>query len=192
MQEIRPALLLVSITALLYMGIAFAELQRTKMTVNGIHSPIQVEVATSRLDDVKLEHGIYIFKIYCALDTCSVERMSLNECVQDKNGKLSFTPKTYSWTSQAGFLEASLSGNILEVIVFQATHHQLPAKILLTFDSITSVAPQLKSFKASGFIDSRLWPDTNSRFEYVPIEGDQWKQLDCPVFLPGIKGRRLD
>lgn len=26
-----------------------------------------------------------------------------------------------------------------------------------------------------------------SEIDYVPLYENQWKQLDCPVFLPGIK-----
>jgi len=154
--------------------------------VKGIQKPIQIVIAASNKDDSKFEGGIYLFKIHCALDSCSVERISLNECVNDKNGTLSFTPAVYTWASWAGFLEADLNGNFLDLTIFQGAQRQLPAKMELELDFSNSQAIQLKSFKATGFIDFRKWPDTDSRIEYIPVKGDQTKQLNCPVFLPGI------
>lgn len=182
MSIMKLIVLAATIALSLYTGPSFAKSQ-----LKNIHLPIRIEVGTSVRDDAKLEHGIYLFNINCvALDSCSLQRISLNECVQDKKGISSFTPKVYEWASWAGFLEANLSGNVLELMVFQGTHHQLPAKVVLTFDSLDPSFAQLKSFKASGFVDFRVWPEIDTRIEYVPLQSDRLKQLDCPVFLPGI------
>lgn len=188
-QKFRMPFTAVLVTlALCYSGLTFAKSHaNSKKRVKGINRPIQIEVAASIIDDTKLERGIYLFKIHCALGSCSLERLSLNECVKDKDDKLSFKPSTYTWSSWAGFLDASFSDNVLELTVFQGTHHQLPAKIILKLDFLDTHYVQLKSFKATGFIDFNKWPNTNTRIEYVPLQGDQFKQLDCPVFLPGIK-----
>lgn len=154
--------------------------------MKGAFAPIHVEVATTIRDGAKYENGIYLFKIDCALENCAVERISLNECVRNSGGQLSFSTKTYSWASWAGFLDFKLSSNKLELMVFQGTHRQLPAHVTLTFSAKPSPFTQLQSFKATGFIDFALWPEKNNLIEYIPIEGDQFKDLSCPVFLPGI------
>lgn len=187
MSKIKSAILFSGFSTLLSTCVAVAELQPKKMSVQGISSPIQIAIATSVLGDTKFEHGIYLFKIHCALDSCSLERLSLNECTADKEGKSSFKPSVYTWSSEAGFLEATLVDNVLELIVFQGTHHQLPAKMNLSLDFSTPRSVQLKSLKATGFIDFNKWPDTETRIEYIPLVGEQYKQLDCPVLLPGIK-----
>jgi hypothetical protein len=166
--------------------VLLAKQQPKQMTINGIRGPIHVEIAASIKGDVKLERGIYLFKIYCALESCNIERISINECIQIKNGTSSFRPRVDIWSSWAGFLEANLSGNVLELTVFQGTHHQLPAKVLLTFDRFDQGFMRLISFKASGFINLGAWPDIENRIEYAPLYGDQLKKLDCPVFLPGL------
>jgi uncharacterized protein YjbI with pentapeptide repeats len=185
--RIHLKIIFVSLVVLFYSKFTFAELQPNKtQNVKGINRPIDIEVAASIYDNAQLEHGIYLFKVHCALDSCSLERLSLNECVHDKEGKSSFKPSVYTWASWAGFLEASFSNNVLELVVFQGTHHQLPAKMILNLDFSNTHSVQLKSFNATGFIDFRKWPDTDTRIEYVPLQGDPFKQLDCPVFLPGI------
>ena len=170
---------------LTYSSLSSAKLQPPK-PVNDVSLPIHVEVAATIRDFKKYGHGIYLFKIDCALDSCSVERISLNECVRNANGQVSFKTKTYSWASWAGFLEVKITGNKLELMVFQGTHHQLPANITLTFSSLSPPFTQVKSFKATGFIDIAVWPEKTNFIDYIPIEGDQFKELDCPVFLPGI------
>lgn len=180
-----------SVVIICNIGFAFAESNpNTEKRVRGILRPIQIVIAASNKDDDKLERGMYLFKIHCALDSCSVERISLNECVSDKNGTLSFVPAVYTWVSWAGFLEANLNNNALELTIFQGTHHQLPAKIELELDFSNTQSVQVKSFKATGFIDLKKWPDTENRIEYVPLIGNQTKQLSCPVFLPGIKSEK--
>lgn len=168
--------------------LSFAKSEIKKISSEGIHPPIRIEVATTVRGDVKLEHGIFLFKIYCALDNCSLERISLNECVQDKKGISSFTPKTDYWNSWSKTLESSFSGNVLELLLFHTVNHNFPppAKVTLTFAPPLSPPFQLNYFKAREFIDVRAWPDTDTRIEYAPLQSDQLKQLDCPVFLPGI------
>lgn len=168
-----------------YASLAYAKLQPSK-TVKREFAPIHVEVATTIRGNSKYEHGIYLFKIDCALESCAVERISLNECARNSGGQLSFATKTYSWASWAGFLDFKLSDNKLELMVFQGTHHQLPAHIILTFSAKLPPFTELKSFKATGFIDFAVWPEKNNLLEYIPTEGDQFKDLSCPVFLPGI------
>ena len=183
-----PILLLMGIAMLSYTELSLAKYRPKQFTVNGVPFRVDLEVAASVRDDVKLEHGIYLFRINCAAESCSLERISLNECLKDKKGMSSFTPKVDDWSSWAGFLEANqLSDNVLELVIFQGTHHQLPAKMILTFIPDTPPFKQLKSFETSGFIDLRLFPDIDAHIDYVPLYGNQWKQLDCPVFLPGIK-----
>jgi hypothetical protein len=49
----------------------------------------------------------------------------------------------------------------------------------------------LKTFEATGFIDTNqslesFYANFDKRIEYVPVKGKILKNLDCPIFLPGI------
>ncbi|WP_367025617.1 hypothetical protein ABZN20_13910 [Methylococcus sp. ANG] len=184
MSKITRALFFFWSGMLLFQEYAFAK--RTDESVQNISIPIIIEVAATVSGALDSKHGVYLFKIHCALGACSLERISLNECMPNKEGKLYFVPKTYIWTSQAGFLKAELSKNVLELTVFQATHHQLPARVVVVFDVSDPPFTKLKSFEAGGFIDFMKWPDTDMRIQYTALPHDQLRQLDCPIFLPGI------
>lgn len=188
---------IVSITLLMSIGIvnarslpdenqAIKKSSSTTSYVNGVPFSIDLTVTASVQGDEQLEQGIYVFKLKCAANSCGLERFSLNECTT-KNGVTSFIPKVDSWNSWSGFLEAKqLSNTQLELVVFQAFEHLLPARIILTFDPKELPFKKLTSFEGSGFIDGRLWPDINTRIGYTGLHGDRNKLLDCPVFLPGI------
>lgn len=180
------SIVLLFVAILCNIKFAFAE---DNSKVRGIERPISLTIAASNKDDDKLDHGIYIFRIHCASDSCSLERISMNECVNDKNGSLSFTPTVDSWVSWAGSLEANLNDNVLELDVFERTPHLSPAKMKLELDFSNAQSVQIKSFKATGFFNSKKWPGTD-KVEYVPLTGDQTKQLNCPVFLPGITSEK--
>lgn len=158
--------------------------------VRGIQRPILLTIAASSKNDDNFERGVFLFKIHCVLESCSLERISFNECVEDKNGSPSFTPRVDTWASWAGFLEADLKGNFLGLTIFQATHHTFPAKVELELDFSNAKFVQAKSFKATGFLDSNKWPETGGVIEYVPVVGNQTRKLNCPVFLPGIKSNK--
>jgi hypothetical protein len=158
--------------------------QQPKKIINGVHSPIDIKIAAIALGDGKSDQGVYIFNINCALDSCILRRISLNECGQNEQGQLGFTPKTYEWASWAGFLEGNLTGNTLELVVFQGTHHQLPAYVSLSFDTQNPPFTGLQAFKATGFIDFMIWPITDKRIEYIPLAEDF-----CREFIKQTLGR---
>ncbi len=157
--------------------------------VNGVPFFIDLKFSASVRGDDTLKCGVYLFKLKCAADApCDLERISLNECVTDKEGITSFSPKVDQWNTWSKFLDVKqLSNNQLELVAYQAFERLLPAKIILSFNTEKPYFKILKSFEASDFIDGLLWPNISTRIEYVPIQGDQMKQLDCPVFLPGIR-----
>lgn len=161
-------------------------ISNNKNPVTGIQAPIEIVIAAKNKNDYKFDRGVYLFKIHCALGSCSVERISLDECVNDKIGSLSFTPEIDKWTSWAGFLEANLRDDVLELTIFQRTHRTSIAKIELKLSFLDSKSVQVKSFKATGFENTKHGPSSENLIEYIPLVGDQVKQLSCPVFLPGI------
>jgi hypothetical protein len=75
----------------------------------------------------------------------------------------------------------------LEITVYQAFGHGLPAKMILTFDAQGQPFSKLVGIKTSGFIDYRYFPDQLKPIEFVPIETDRLKTLNCPVFLHGLR-----
>jgi len=161
----------------------------TQDRVTGVTFPFEFEVATSKFNSVKIEQGIELFKIQCAPEMCSLTRILLNNCIQNAKGQVFSKPGGGTITTQSSFLEAKLLGNKLELVLYQATHHSFPAKIIATFEDLS--LSKLKSFTATDFIDSSLgakyfYEHLDARVEYIPFQGNQFKKLDCPVFLPGI------
>lgn len=101
--------------------------------VKGVPFNIDLAVTAFVRGDEELKQGIYLFKLKCSSDaSCGLERFSLNECATDKDGMISFMPRVDHWNSPA-FLEATqLSNTKLELVVYQAFEHLMPAKIVLT------------------------------------------------------------
>ena len=178
-------LLFFSLTMILHYTHSRAD---TQDRVTGITFPFEFEVATSEFNSEKIEQGIVLFKIQCAPEMCSVSQILLDNCKQNTKDQGFSKPGGGIMTTQSSFLEASLSGNELELVWYQATHHSFPAKIIATFDD--SSLTKLKAFNAIGFLDTSIGISallTHDKFlEYIPFHGNQFKKLDCPVFLPGI------
>jgi hypothetical protein len=163
--------------------------QQKTLAVNGVPYYVDSEIAVGALGDELLAHGIYLFHLRCSSDLyCSLDRILLNECVRTKNGDVNFIPRVDNWsTSPGGRLDVKqVPNNELALIVYQAFGNQLPAKISLTFDTKGPAFRRLIGFKRTGFIDGRLRPDITTRVEYMPVQGDRKKTLDCPVFLHGL------
>jgi hypothetical protein len=157
--------------------------------VIGIATPIIIEVSARAYTvegKTKKEIGVDLFRIHCLRDGCSVKRLSLNRCNVRNSGQPSFKPMIDEWATMSGFVQAKLSNNVLQIDIFQASHHQLPAKITLSFDGMDKTFGKPISFEAVGFIDLTRLPDVIAGIEYQALKHDELKPLDCPVFLPGI------
>jgi hypothetical protein len=157
--------------------------------VKGITSPIIFKVAAyaSVLDgQTKNDIGVDLFNINCYSDTCYVTRLSLNHCEDGLNKNPNFRARVDEWASTGGSVHAKLTNKTLELTVFQASSHQLPAKILVTFDDSDKFFEKPKSIKLNGFIDFLRYPNVDIFIEYEIVKVDELKQLNCPVFLPGL------
>jgi hypothetical protein len=162
---------------------------KATLAVKGVPYYIDTEIAAGIDGDESLARGIYTFHFKCASDlTCQLDVVALNECdKKDKSEESHFSPRGFSWNTSSGILEVKqLSDSQVELTVYQASWKKLPAKILLTYDTKSIPFRQLKEFKGTGFIDRRSWPDLSKRVDYVPVQSDRTKKLDCPVFLHGM------
>ena len=158
------------------------------LAVNGVLYYIDTEIATGELGDERFAHGIFLFHLKCASDlACQLDLISLNECENTKNAHTSFTPRLGSWDTSSGLLEArQLSNSQFELVVYQASGNKLPAKIILTFATKGRPFQKLTGFKGTGFVNHHLWPNVNEPVDYVPVQRDRTKLLDCPVLLHGL------
>jgi hypothetical protein len=160
---------------------------RAVETIRAFH----VEVAAGAAADNALEQGIYLFRLGCSpnLSFCNLERITLNQCTVGKDAERAFLPQVDSWTTSSRRLEVRRSGNHeIELTVYQAFGQKLPARVVLTFvPGKAQPYDELAGFKTTGFIDLRLWPNIDKQIEYVPVESDRSKVLDCPVLLRGLK-----
>jgi hypothetical protein len=198
--NLKASAALVMISGLSIAGVCGAELQltatqetkvqgKTTLAVKGVPYYIDTEIATGMQGDDSLALGIYNFHLKCASDlTCQLDLIALNECDKTKNEEAHFSPSGFSWDTSSGLLEVKqLSDSQVELVVYQASWKKLPAKILLTYDAKAIPFRLLTDFKGTGFVHRRFWPDITKRVEYVPVQFDRTKQLDCPVFLRGLK-----
>ncbi|MDD1610941.1 MAG: hypothetical protein LUO95_10225 [Methylococcaceae bacterium] len=134
---------------------------------------VSFEVATRQLiNNVDIYKGIHIFNLQCVMDWCELTQTSL-ECEPVESSEKGFTPQIITSSTRAGFLEISaMSEGMLEVTVFQGTHHQLPAKI--RFEYIPELkkyetSTRVTGFKADGFINLKLFPNSIKTVEVEAI-----------------------
>lgn len=157
--------------------------------VHGVQSRVDVKVASSLRGDKKLEKEIYFYDISCTPMSCVLKWLELNGCAKNEAGLIGFSPRYTMWTSFSNTLEVKqLSDTVIEIVVFQAVGHKSPAKITLNFfdESAPPYLKRLKSFDAIGFVDAKKFLSDSPVIDQVAISGDRLKQLDCPLFLPGI------
>ena len=152
---------------------------------------IDLVIAAGEAGDESLSRGVYLFHLKCA-GSCDLERTSLNECTNKGDAK--FVPRVAEYSSSMGNMEIkAVSHNTLELVVYQAFEHLLPATLTFTFDPAGPPFEKLTAFKTSGFRDFRDWPKNFDKVvEFVPVETDRVKALDCPVFLPGLNHGRWE
>jgi hypothetical protein len=146
-------------------------------------------IATRQLiDNVDQYNGIHLFRLNCAMDFCELSLTHL-ECEPVGTDTQGFTPKTTSWPTWSGFLEISArSKGFLELTIFQASHHQLPAKASFTYlegSHNYDTATKLTGFKIEGLIDTKQFPFDEKIVEYIPITGPSHTEtLGCGVIIP--------
>jgi hypothetical protein len=161
-------------------------------TANKLTPPkVNFEIAARQLiDNIDTNKGIHIFRFYCAGDWCELSLTSLEcEAVGTESG---FVPRGSSWSSRAGFLEInSISKGVLDLTVFQTSHHQFPAKIRFEYIPASKdyeTSTRVTGFKAEGFFNLKLFPQSIEKVDYIPIKGSQHVEiLGCGVLVPGIE-----
>jgi hypothetical protein len=151
-----------------------------------------LQFAAGAADDESLSRGVYLFQVWGDQRFLELQRITLNECSKPGNEEARFVPRVDSWNTNAPLkLDArKISDTELEMTVYQAFGHGLPAKMTLTFDTQGPPFGKLVGIKTSGFIDYRYFPAQLKPIEFVSIETDRLKTLNCPVFLHGL--RRAD
>ena len=153
-------------------------------------SVLKLEFAAGAADDESLSRGVYLFRVWGNQLFLELQRITLNECSTPGNGEARFVPRVDTWetNSPLGLEAAKVSDTELEITVYQAFGHGLPAKMNLTFDAQGPPFSKLVRIKTSGFIEPRYFPAQLKPIEFVPIETDRMKTLNCPVLLHGLHG----
>jgi hypothetical protein len=152
------------------------------------HFAIKLEIAAGAAGDESLSRGVYLFRVWGDEVFMELQRITLNQCSASPNQEMSFSPTVDSWNTTAPLkLDAvKLSDTQIQLTAYQAFEHQLPAKMTLTFDSRGAPFTKLVGLQTTGFIDGRYFPAELKVIDYVPIEADRLKTLDCPVLLHGL------
>ena len=153
-------------------------------------SVFKLEFAAGAADDESLSRGVYFFRVWGDQLFLGLQRITLNECSAPGNGEARFVPRVDTWetNSPLGLEAAKVSDTELEITVYQASGHGLPAKMNLTFDAQGPPFSKLVRVKTSGFVEPRYFPAQLKPIEFVPIETDRLKTLNCPVLLHGLHG----
>jgi hypothetical protein len=145
---------------------------------------IDISIATGELGDKDLVRGIYIYHLKCA-GSCELNRITLNQCSNDKNDHSSFAPRVDNWIGHQ-WISAKQIGNRIELTVYQAFGRKLPAKMTWTFNSLGAGLASLSELKTAGFIDYNQFPTKVVPLEFEPVPRDRPKRFDCPVLLKGL------
>jgi hypothetical protein len=170
--------------------VASAGVHTPKNTSKGMQGAPSVDlvVAAGAVGDDALAYGIYIFHLKCS-GSCDLERITLNECSRTEAGTAAFIPRADLWSSSLNSMTIKkITGNQIELEVYQAFEHGFPATATFTFDSTANPFKVLTGFKTIGFLDLRSGAKTHAdaQVDYVPLANDRLKTLDCPVSLRGL------
>ena len=175
------------LNAAVYPIMSLAESTIEKCSNNDKLLIYDLEFAASIAGDDNFERGIYIFNLKCAVGSWSLNRLSLNKCDEGKDGISSFTPKVDEWGYSKYQVESKqIADNKFEISVFQTDDRQFPAKIILTFEPDSKSFKKLDSLIISGFTDVTLLPNKKTAIDYNALVNERYKQLDCPMLLPGL------
>jgi hypothetical protein len=148
-------------------------------------SSLDVEIATTEAGDEKLERGIYIFHLKCA-GSCELSRITLNQCSAPRSAESGFVPRVDYWSSPRWIEAKQTAKNRVEVTVYQAFEHGLPAKMTFIFNPSGTPFTTLQELLISGFIDYREFPNRVAPVELVPLPTNRLKAVDCPARLRGL------
>lgn len=148
-----------------------------------------LQFAAAAADDKDLSKGIYLFQVWGGDTFIELQRITLNECSNAKDQQLSFFPRVDVWstTSPRRLKAVRVSANQVKLSLYQASDQGLPATMTLTFDPNSRPFTKLTELATHGFINLKYFPQEIRYIEYVPVETDQLKALDCPVYLHGLR-----
>lgn len=131
-----------------------------------------------------LGKDIHILTFYCGLGSCSLAKLSLNEC-RPHNNQMVFIPTYSQWATWLGTLDIEVvSSDTLKITIFQGTRRTLPAYLHISFIPQQPFAEKITKFQAIGFNKTSI----HDNIEYIPILGPSHpEQLDCPLLVPGLE-----
>lgn len=178
------AVALLMVTLFIYPRLAGATAADAPKRDQGVTS-IDVSIATSELGDKDLVRGIYIYHLKCA-GSCELNRITLNQCSAPENAESGFVPRVDYWSSARWIKAKQTASNRVELTIYQAFEHGLPAKMTWIFNSSGRPFTTLQELRTSGFIDYREFPKKIVPIEFVPVQADRLKTMDCPARLIGL------
>jgi hypothetical protein len=187
MHQVALVMAIVALSAMAILGSRRADAAAQEQTSNKARgvSSLDVDIAVGEAGDDKLERGIYIFHLKCA-GLCEMSRITINQCSIPKNAESGFVPKVDYWSSSHWIKAKQTANNRVELVVYQAFEHGLPAKMTWIFNSSGAPFTTLQQLLTSGFIDYREFPNKIVPVQFVPIPTDRLKAMDCPARLRGL------
>src|SRR5262245_46249601 len=156
-------------------------------TQNTMPPLVHLEIA-ARLKTDQLLPGLYLLTLDCTAGSCSLFRISMNECRNfERNHGLAFVPAAERATTWDNTLTVSATDGafIVEEAVSDSMASQ--SKIVYRFE-YGKTEPAKPITQLTGFSGSFTRNGASrQRVEFVPLNGAaQQVQLDCPVRPPGI------
>jgi hypothetical protein len=147
----------------------------------------KLEFAAADAGDKDLSRGIYLFQVWGGDTFLELQRITLNECSNTEGQQPSVSPRVDIWstTSPLRLKAVKASDNRVELSLYQAFHHGLPATMTLTFDPNSRPFTKLIELKTHGFIDLRYFPQEIRYIDYVPVETTRLKSRTVPSIFAG-------
>jgi hypothetical protein len=132
---------------------------RSRARASGKFFIWNLQFAAGAADDESLSRGIYLFQVWGDQRFLELQRITLNQCSTHGNDEARFVPRVDSWNTNAPLkLDAlKLSDTELEITVYQAFGHGLPAKMILTFDAQDPPFGKLVGIKTSGLSSTDIF-----------------------------------
>ncbi len=162
--------------------------QTTERSLPPLTHPILLSLAARYKENGKTGREFTIFNLWCGLDECSLDTITLNICdTIVLPGEASFSPDTVRYSTRDHELKVTRTGNLLIAEALHDGHTFITLRFGLSTDlrSVTTftgaVLPDVTGLTAD---QARAFP---SAIELVPFVGDFVKaELDCPARVRGL------
>jgi hypothetical protein len=129
-----------------------------------------------------------VFKLYCGLGQCGLDRLVLNECEPAGSLKAGFTPNLHTWATWAGSLEVKrIGGSVVEARAHKFDHGRAATRLRFTYVPDLPFGTRVTRFEAVETDDPDVEQQASGAIEYVPLRGTSLVSLGCPLVAKGVE-----